>query len=182
MFPPIRRVEKPAVALALSTLLIAAPLYAQTVTPQAIKAAFLLNFVRFSEWPAGSAPEGSPLVLCVGGDPALQEALGQTIKGQTVSGHGLEVRRVSSAEDARSCSMLYVDASNRELAERLQNLPVLTVSDSPRFSRSGGIVELTVDGGHMGFSVNVDAANRSGMKFSSQLLRLAHIVSAHDSR
>lgn len=181
MLHAIPRVKERAVGLALGALLIAAPLQAQPVTPQAIKAAFLLNFVRFSEWPAGPS-NGSTLVLCVGGDPALEDALAQTVKGQTVAGRSLEVRRVSSADDARSCGLLYVDASARDLAESLQDLPVLTVSDTPRFSSNGGIVELTVEGGHMGFSVNVDAANRSGMKLSSQLLRLARIVTARGAR
>ena len=162
-------------ALLLVGLLTAMPLHAQ-VSPFAAKAALLLNFVRFSEWPASVTPAGALLTLCVVGDEALESALSQIVKGQIVSGHTLDVRRVTAADEARGCALLYVDDASRGLAQRLQDLPVLTVSDAPRFSATDGIVELTLENGHMGFSVNVDAANRSGVKLSSQLLRLARIV------
>jgi hypothetical protein len=169
------RGERAPMALLLVGLLTALPLHAQEVSACAAKAALLLNFVRFSEWPASAAPAGA-LTLCVVGDEALESALDQMVKGQIVSGHTLDVRRVSAADEARGCALLYVDDASRGLAQRLQDLPVLTVSDAPRFSATDGIVELTLEDGHMGFSVNVDAANRSGVKLSSQLLRLARIV------
>ncbi len=61
------------------------------------------------------------------------------------------------------------------LAE-IKTLPVLTVSDGKGFSLAGGIIELYVEGGRMRFAINVDAAERSGLRLSSRLLGLAKIV------
>ena len=55
-------------------------------------------------------------------------------------------------------------------------LPVLTVSDGKGFSLAGGIIELYVEGGRMRFAINLDAADRSGLRLSSRLLGLAKIV------
>jgi hypothetical protein len=54
--------------------------------------------------------------------------------------------------------------------------PVLTVGESPAFLRAGGIVSFAVEQGHVRFDVNRGAAEARGLKFSSQLLRLARSV------
>jgi hypothetical protein len=58
----------------------------------------------------------------------------------------------------------------------IKTLPVLTVSDGERFSEAGGIIELYIDGGRIRFAINVDAAERSGLRLSSRLLGLAKIM------
>ena len=58
----------------------------------------------------------------------------------------------------------------------IKTLPVLTVSDGKGFSQAGGIIELYVEGGRMRFAINVDAAERSGLRLSSRLLGLAKVV------
>ena len=55
---------KHAVALAAMLALVRPALRAQAVTQPALRAAFLYNFAKFTEWPANSLPDGS-LTLCV---------------------------------------------------------------------------------------------------------------------
>jgi hypothetical protein len=144
------------------------------VGADAVKAAFLLNFARFSEWPADS--DRGPLIFCVAGDRPLEEALTDTLRGQTMNGRTLEVQHVATAMDAARCHVLYVDASAESMIGALHHLPILTVSEMPRFADSGGIIELGVEHGKMRFAVNVDVASRSGLKLSSRFLSLARIV------
>ena len=55
---------------------------------------------------------------------------------------------------------------------------MLLAGESTGFAASGGTIEFTLEDNHVHFTINTDAANRSGLKFSSKLLALAKIV--HD--
>jgi hypothetical protein len=144
----------------------------------AVKAAFLYNFAKFTEWPA--LPPGGPLVLCVVGGDAVAAALVETVKGQNISGRALEVWRPQESSSWRSCHLLFIaDAEMRKSTGGLagiKTLPVLTVSDSKDFSQTGGIIELFVESGRMRFAINMDAAEGSGLRLSSRLLGLAKVT------
>jgi hypothetical protein len=147
----------------------------------AVKAAFLFNFAKFAEWP--ELPSGSPIILCVVGNESIAVALAETVHGQNIGGHPLDVLRPDSAA-WRTCHLLFVaDADVRRSSAGLsaiKALPVLTISDSKGFAQGGGMIELYVDAGRMRFAINVDATARSGLRLSSRLLGLANVV--RDSR
>jgi hypothetical protein len=144
----------------------------------AVKAAFLYNFAKFAEWPA--LPSGAPIVVCILGDDRIAAALVETVRGQNISGHALEVWRPQDASTWPSCHLLFVaDTETRRSAgslDGIKTLPVLSVSDGKGFAQSGGIIELYVEGGRMHFAINVDAAERSGLRLSSRLLGLAKVI------
>jgi hypothetical protein len=153
---------------------------AQTATaPDAdVKAAFLFNFAKFTEWPALASD--APITACIVGDEGVAAALAQTVRGRNISGHALEVSRPQDSTTWRTCHLLFLadDAVRRAAAELrgITALPVLTVSDGKGFSHAGGIIELYVESERMRFSINVDAVKRSGLRLSSRLLGLAKIV------
>ena len=72
---------------------------AQDVTEPALKAAFIYNFAKFTEWPADAMAAGAPFVLCVLGDAAVGDALERAVKGRVLAGHSMGVSQV--APDAR---------------------------------------------------------------------------------
>ena len=144
----------------------------------AVKAALLFNFAKFAEWP--SLAPGAPIAACVVGDDAIATALAGTVRGQQVSGHPLDVRRSQDSAMWRACQLLFVAGAEIRWSEDgvggVRALPVLTVSDAPGFSQRGGIIELYLEGGRVRFAINVDAAERSGLRLSSRLLGLAKVV------
>ena len=166
-------------SIALAATLFAAPGIAADAAPDVVvKAAFLYNFAKFTEWPA--LPAGVPMVFCIVGDDGIAAALVETVRGQHINGHTLEVRRPQNSVTWRDCHLLFIaDAETRRSAvglDKIKTLPVLTVSDGKGFSQAGGITELYVDGGRMRFAINVDAAERSGLHLSSRLLGLAKVI------
>ncbi len=66
----------------------------QTASECQVKAAYLYNFGKATEWPAQAMPsEGSSLVLCVfGGNEESVNVLRSTLAGKTIRGHPLEIR------------------------------------------------------------------------------------------
>jgi hypothetical protein len=170
-------------SIALAATLIAAPGIAadngtDAAPDVAVKAAFLYNFAKFTEWPA--LPAGAPIAVCIVGDDGIAAALVETVRGQHISGHTLEVWRPQESTAWPVCQLLFItDAETRRSAGGLggiKTLPVLTVSDGKGFSQAGGIIELYVEGGRMRFAINVDAVERSGLRLSSRLLGLAKVI------
>src|SRR5262245_51831478 len=177
---PGRTLIRPRCALALSALMLAVPALAaaQAVSASSLKAAFMLNFAKFAEWP-GLDPD-APIALCVSGDDVLAEALEVTVKGQNIEAHPIRVVRLAADASVRTCQLLFIggrdDRRVSALLEQAAGSPVLTVSDADRFVTGGGTIQLFVEGGRMRFAVNVDAAQRSKVRLSSRLLGLAKVV------
>ncbi len=145
-----------------------------------IKAAILYNFAKFTRWPAESFDSAdAPLQLCVFGADPFGAALA-TIDGKRVGSRNLRTRLITETTEVPGCHVLFVSASEREsFAEVLaatNRAAVLTVADSPGFSRAGGIITLNVIEDRTRFDVNRSAAEQAGLELSAKLLRLADSV------
>jgi hypothetical protein len=145
-----------------------------------VKAAFLYNFAKFTVWPAKTfADPSTPLRLCLLGKDPFQGAL-DSLAGKTVRKRKLEIHRLAKTSGLGKCHLLFVSASeNKRLAtilKVLRGMPVLAVGDMPNFAHSGGIINLKTVRNKVRFEINITAAKRAHLKFSSKLLRLAEIV------
>jgi hypothetical protein len=167
-------------ALAALLLLPTAP-PAATAAPSeyAVKAAFLLKFADYVEWPDRGA--SGPFVVAVLGADPFGGTLDAMLAGKEVKGRPVAVRRYTSPADAvAEANILFVGLSDRADLERAleaaEGRPVLTVGDSEHFASRGGIVGLRLQGAVVRFDINLGQAERSGLRISSQLLKLARIV------
>jgi hypothetical protein len=59
-----------------------------------VKAAFLLNFTKFIDWPPEPDVTATPSATCILGDDPFGPALDQMVNGETLQGRRLEVMRV----------------------------------------------------------------------------------------
>ncbi|MDQ3171325.1 MAG: YfiR family protein [Acidobacteriota bacterium] len=168
-----------------AALTLAALLAGTSATPSAqsaavpdLQAAFLLNFARFTQWPASA--QGQSIVMCVFDDDRLTHALARSLRGQTIEGRPLQAVDIGADGNVSLCQVLFVAKSSlgegMPLLRAASRLPVLTVSDRKGFASTAGVVELFVEDGHMRFAVNIDVARRSQLTLSSRLLGLARIV------
>ena len=166
--------------LALLCVLWAGPAVAQSATAPELKAAFLYNFAKLTEWPTDVLPAASPLVLCVAGDSRVLKALDEATRGREIDERRLVVREMDPQGPVESCHLLYVDDIDAKravlLIERVKDAPVLSLSDFDRFADLGGSAHLFVEDGRMRFAVNLGATQRSKLRLSSRLLSLAKIV------
>jgi hypothetical protein len=147
-------------------------------TEYQLKAAFVLNFARFVEWPpAAFAKADSHIVLGILGENPFGNILEQTIQGKKVNSRELEVTKLPSPAGATNCHILFIGASDKaRLAEILKGLgraSVLTVGETDGFTESGGIINFVRQGNKIRFQINEVAAKSAGLKISSKLLSLA---------
>ena len=146
-----------------------------------VKAAFLYNFARFVEWPAGQPGEGGgPIVACVFGKDPFGATLDQTLEGKTVNGRAIVARRATGLAELKRCQIVFISASEKKrMAEILQSLAsggVLTVGETDHFGEHGGMVNFTREQNKVHLEINPEAAARAGLRISSQLLKLARVV------
>lgn len=162
----------PFVALLAALVLAAANVHADDVQRREdqFKAAYLFNFVKFVDWPAGAPVD--TLTVCFLGGQGVREALDNGISAKYVSARQLIARQLESPATAASCQVLYADAASASKAIAA-GLPVLTVSDAPQFAKNGGMIELFTENHRLRFVINVANVNRSGLRISSDLLKLA---------
>jgi hypothetical protein len=144
-----------------------------------VKAAFLLNFLKFVTWPEPPATD-APLVIAVVDEDDLARALDAAIRA-TPGGRPVVVRTAGAAQALRPAPhLLYIGGSDREklegLLRELEGRPVLTVSDSEGFGASGVVLNFYASDKRIRFEANTTAASRAGLRISSHLLRLARIV------
>ena len=144
-----------------------------------VKAAFIYNFALYVEWPTGAGGEQKPHTVCLIGANNFGPTL-EAIRGKLVRNRSLVLRRIVAAEDAGGCDILFVSSSERinlhSILDAVRNLPVLTISDMERFTRSGGMIGLLALDNKVQFEVNLKQAQRSQLRISSQLLKLARDV------
>jgi hypothetical protein len=156
---------------------------AQDVTEPSLKAAFIYNFAKFTEWPADVLSGTTPFTACVLGDTPIGDALERSVKGRQLGGRGITVQRVAPDSPLKACHLLYISglktAQIAGVVEAVKGAPVLTISDVDDFARLGGIAHVFVENGKMRFDLNLELAKRARLQLSSKLLVLAARV--HDA-
>ena len=153
----------------------------QPVDAGQMKAVFVVNFLRFVEWPSANvAPAPAPLVVAVLGDRTLIENLRDYAATQSVSGHSIEVKAVEKPEDARGAHLLFIGASESAnlpaIVKLAETSALLTVGDTDGFARAGVILNLYTVDQRVRIEANPSAATRTGLRLSAHLLRIARIV------
>lgn len=171
------------VLLAAALLFLAVPSRAaRAELPQAgeyqIKAAFILNFANYVDWPDGALSRDTITIGILGQDP-FDGAL-DSLGGKTVGGRRVHIRRYDEPEEAAGANILFIGTSGRKSLPRIlravRGRPILTIGDSKGFVDAGVMINLVVLRKRVGFEVNLTAAKRAGLLVSSQLLKLAREV------
>lgn len=145
----------------------------------AVKGAFLLKFGAFVDWPASALSEpGASFIIGILGEDPFGANLDEMVKNREVHGRPVAIKRYKRMEQAREAHILYISPSERErlgqIVASLDGASVLTVSDeSPQ---PAGIINFIIQEKKVRFEIDLEAAERSGLKLSSKLLSLAKLT------
>ena len=145
-----------------------------------IKAAYLYNFINYINWPDRALPPagGAITIGVIGQNPfgsALAPLAGKRIKGRSVA-----VKECASLTDAAGCQIVFISPSEKqrldEILQGLKDAKVLSVSEIDGFAERGGIINFISERNKIRFEINSEAARRTGLTISSELLKLARLV------
>ena len=149
------------------------PALAQDPSEYNLKAVLFIRLAQFIYWPAEKSAT-PPLKLCVVGRNPFGNALSQADQ----SSQGIET--VLAPADLGVCHLLFIprseSASLNQWLERSSQRTLVTVSDIPGFARSGGMIELPLEGERIAIVINRRSAQKKAIEFNAQLLRLARVI------
>jgi hypothetical protein len=149
---------------------------AQQADEQAVKAGFIYNFIKFTQW--GTSPEGDNrrLLVCTTADQPLGGQFAK-LAGRTIGARAIEMRSNVGTNDWPGCDVLFIPQSDADRADAyirsLGSAQVLTVGDFPGFTKAGGMIGLRMQDSRLRFDVNLGIAQRAGLQLNSQMLKLA---------
>ena len=151
-----------------------------SATASDLKAAYIFNFVRFTDWPTLRDKSNGSLRLNVLNDQKIFDTLYLLSQEKSGQEMGLEVQSCLEDECLKQSSIIFIgkaeDIEYKKLLRFLNGNAVLTISDIPGFSRNGGMIEISQDGNRMTFTINLDTVKKSDLYVSAQLLQLANII------
>ncbi len=162
-----------------------------------IKAAFLYNFVMFTDWPEGKISEPNTFTIGLLGEHPFDTAF-DPVKNKTIKDKKLVIKdfgkfrksfpkdsdsnleQANYIEQLRKCHVLFICDSEREnfkvILEAVKGYGVLTVGETTDFLDIDGIITFIPGMDKPVFEVNQKIAEREGLKISSKVLRLAKRV------
>lgn len=168
-----RRLLKHRLPIGLILLALSSNVSCDSGSESAVKVAFIYNFFKFIQWP-NNANIQEGYTLCILNAAELGGAV-SALNGKTPNDKPLTLLTEVSVSQMKTCNVLFVadNGHNSPDFSALQNLPVVTVGDGADFAARGGMIGLIKTDNHLGFEINLDAANQANIKISAQLLKLA---------
>jgi len=142
--------------------------------------------MKYTDWPedAAQAPDAPAVVCLFGGDPFSGRL--RPMAGRTVNQHVIELRELRTIGEVRPCSLVFVHADAElqwpQLRAALAQQPLLTVSDFPGFSESGGMIEFTRMENCIGVKLDTGAVTAAQLQVQERLLKLANAVRGGGAR
>lgn len=130
------------------------------------------GIIAYVRWP--DAPPGAPRTLCLAGTPRLTERIAPDMPG---GGPVITVRRAGAADvGGGTCDILFLGRMAEDERRRwiggLRGRPVLTITDDDPDCLRGAMFCLTARRGGLGFSVNLDAIGRGGLRVDPRVLKI----------
>jgi len=146
-----------------------------------VKAAFIVKFASFIEWPAGAcADTNAPFLIGILGTDPFGKDFDEALKTESIKGRRVEIRRASQVDKLADCQMVFVADSEtgrlEAILRRLQRKPVLVISDTPGAAQRGSMINFFKENGKVRFEFNVAAAEYANLRLSAKLLQVGRIV------
>ncbi|NML13759.1 YfiR family protein [Azohydromonas caseinilytica] len=157
------------------------PAGAQPVAEYQVKAAFLVKFGSYVEWPAAVfESRESPFVIGVVAPDAVADEVERAASAATVEGRPVQVRRLERADVPGGTHLLFIARShNGQLADTLalaRGRPLLTVTESEQALALGGMINFVIVDNKVRFDIALAPAEASQLKISARLLSVARRV------
>lgn len=142
-----------------------------------VKAAYLFNFGQFVEWPdAAYASPTAPFVIGIIGDDPFGSVIDDIVRGESLAGHPLAVRRFKNPDEISGCNILFIGRSEAPRIEQtlqaLRGRHILTVTDVAGAESQAAIIVLKTENNRIRMRINAEEARANKLVISSKLLRL----------
>jgi len=169
-----RRIAVALLSLCIISQNVTTPAFAQDSREEAITAAMIYNFARFTRWPDGAMIEENQLLtICVSRASPLRAALTR-IEGKPVHGKPVSIEAISSAQEiGTTCQVIVLSPELSAAPFTTSGEGILYIATDESVAPQFASIALVKIGRQIRFVANPAAAKSSGVTLSSKLIDLA---------
>lgn len=158
---------------------------AQAITEQRVKAAYLLRFTQYVEWPTNTfKSDKDPVVIGVLDDEQIEREVAAEARKRSAA-RPVVVKHFKRVDDVKDCHLLFISNSDRRrlavITKRLQNTAILTVADAESALDAGVMIRFKKVDGAVRFEVDKKPAVREGLRLDADMLASAVAVRNPDA-
>jgi hypothetical protein len=159
-----------------------------------VKAAFLFNFIKFTDWPKNKPAEPNKIIIGVLGQDQFGDSF-NSVQNKLVRNKKLVIKRYgkftdlcknlkdntanpcANLEDLKKCHLLFICKSEtphlKQILEAVSAGSVLTAGECDKFLDAGGMINFILSENKVAFEINTAAAKDAKIQINSRVLRLA---------
>lgn len=143
-----------------------------------VKAAFLLRFLQYVDWPQDARSQPSmPITIGVVAADAILTELSQMTAARPSPGRPVAVHPAKAGDDLASFHMVFIGSAEKarvaQYAGAVRGRPVLIVTESPGALEQGSMINFVLAERRVRFEIGLDRAESAGLSVSSRLLSVA---------
>jgi len=147
---------------------------ASTQDEYRVKAAFIYNFVAFTQWP--NFVELNEFNMCIYGTDYFGHEI-TALEEKTVNHLSISIKRINRLDEIKQCQTVYISHSHDDqlpvILDSIKTQPILTITDSPNAATLGVMINMHLVQNKVKFEINLKSARNAGLNISSRLLQLA---------
>jgi YfiR/HmsC-like len=155
------------------------------VTEDSVRAAYLYRFAGYIDWPPEDAARQG-FTIDVLGSPGTASELRRLLADHSIKNRTAIVREISSLQELGDAQILFLGAGNADMIRGLAPRPgvsaVLIVTNEDGALASGSTINFVHIERNIRFEVSMAAAQRWGLRISSELLSVAVRVQSASPR
>lgn len=141
-----------------------------------VKAAFVFNLLRYTQWPNDVLPEKELLRICHLGLSLPQEKALAKLEAKSVSGHPVRLQAVRSLRGSHNChAVVFGPYAAVSALQEIQGYGVLTIGEEG-FVDHGGMIGLVTENDRVTLEFNLDSIRRAQLRIPAQVLNLGRRV------
>jgi hypothetical protein len=104
------------------------------------------------------------------------------LNGKRLESGLLEVKPLPENGNLATCHAVFIARTDPAVMDKIllaaREHTIVTIGESEKFIRSGGLINFFGEAGKVRFEINLEAAEKAGIKMSSKLLKLGRVVNS----
>lgn len=140
---------------------------------------FIYNFIKYIEWPESANP--NEFVIGTLGKTMMKNELMHMAQTKSEAiGKKIIIVECNTLSEAKACNILFIPANHsskmEEVIEHLKNEAILYVTEKEGLAQKGSCINFILKDGKMKFEMNKESIQKSKLKVSNELVRLAVLI------
>jgi hypothetical protein len=139
---------------------------------------YIYNFAKNIQWP--TAQQSGDFVIGVLGKSEITTELQSLADTKTLGTQKIVVKTFATVNDVSDCHMLFIGQANSkaltELSSKIGGKPVVIVTEKSGLCKQGSGINFVLVDNKLKYELNKTILDKSGVKVSAELARLAATV------